>query len=122
MTVNYGYTAKISANIQTEYGCFLYRDDAGTGRWEVHIPYENPTSKLCKYYRDYLTIGKPYAATYSDANVYYPFAIKLTSAAKDKLDKLTNSDNETKRVDALYTNYANWVKSNGSNYTDWYNE
>lgn len=122
VTVNYGYAAMVSANIQTEFGCFLYRDDAGKGRWEIHIPYENPTSKLCKYYRDYLIAEKPYAATYSDANVYYPFAIKLTSAAKDKLDKLMNADNETKRIDALYTNYANWTKSNGSNYSDWYNE
>src|SRR5574344_1160330 len=122
VTVNYGYAAKVSANVQTEYGCFIYRDDAGIGRWEVHIPYENPTSKLCKHYRDYLTADKPYAAIYSDANIYYPFAIKLTSAAKDKLDKLINADNETKRIDGLYTNYANWAKSNGINYTDWYNE
>lgn len=121
VTVSYDYSAKKSAGLQTTYGCFLYRDDA-KGRWEMHIPYEEPTSQLCDYYKAYLVTDKPYAATTSDNDTYFPFAIKLTSAAQSKLTKLTDSDNETKRIDALYTNYSNWMKSKGESYTDWYNE
>jgi LruC domain-containing protein len=123
VTVDYGYAAGKSANKQTSYGCFLYRDDAGDkGRWEMHIPYEEPTSLLSEYYKAYLVSGKPYAAVTKDNNVFFPFAIKLAAAAKDKLTKLTNSGNETKRIDALYTNYSNWAKSEGKDNTNWYNE
>ena len=116
ITIKHDYNDKL--RIITTYGCFLYRDDA-QGRWEVHIPNESPTSKLCDYYRNFLT-SKPYAAMMQDANVFYPFAIKLTGATESNISKLLEAGNETKRVDALYSGYKAWFESGGATNTDWY--
>jgi LruC domain-containing protein len=117
ITVKHSYDDKLRA--VTTYGCFLYRDDSGKGRWEVHIPNESPTSKLSDYYRNFITT-KPYAALMKDDNVFYPFAIKLTGATESNITKLLDAGNETKRIDALYSGYKTWFTSGGADNTDWY--
>lgn len=119
VTINHHYQDGVTT--QTKSGCFLYRDDNSTkGHWEVHIPYEAPTSKLSDYYRNYIVTDKPYAATANDNSVFYPFAIKLTGVNASGIAKLLDANNESKRIDAIYSDYSNWYKSGGTSYTGWY--
>jgi LruC domain-containing protein len=118
VVIKHDYLSQVST--PTAYGCFLYRDDEGKGRWEVHIPYEKPTSNLSTYYSKFLTTDKEYAALSSENSVYYPFAIKLKGATMSNLSGLLNASNESKRIDYIYPNYSKWAKSEGKEYTDWY--
>lgn len=118
ITIKHDYSAQVLQ--QTTTGCFLWRDDSSNGRWEVHIPYESPTSKLSAYYTAKLISGKPYAAVTNTDNVFYPFAICLTGANANNISKLINAGNESKRIDDLYSGYAAWMKSNGMTNSDWY--
>lgn len=118
ITISHDYSAQILA--QTKQGCFLWRDNNTNGRWEVHIPYELPTSLLSEYYRAKLVSDKPYAALTNNNSVFYPFGICLTGANANNISKLLDASNESKRIDVVYTGYATWVKSNGTTNTDWY--
>lgn len=116
VTIKHKYADMLTTT--TDYGCFLYRDDT-EGRWEVHIPGESPTSKLSSYFQAFLTT-LPYAALKQDANVFYPFAIKLTGATEANISKLLEAGNETHRIDELYSGYKSWFTSGGKSDTDWY--
>lgn len=104
--------------------------------YEIHIPLEAPTNDMpSTLWSKHADASRP--ATYradgrgefyiraNNMNNYlygpwYPFAIKLAGATVNDLKPLLNPDNETVPISKLYPNYENWVKSNGTSYTDWY--
>lgn len=104
--------------------------------YEIHIPLEAPTndmpstlwSKNADASRPATDRADGRGEFYIRANnmnnylygPWYPFAIKLAGATVNDLKPLLNPDNETVPISKLYPNYENWVKSNGTSYTDWY--
>lgn len=104
---------------------FLYRDEIKDGkesRWEVHIPYEAPTSKMDKSY-----FGKGSDASNVNAKRYYvssedyPFAFYMANARIDYFtDNILKRDNESKPIDTFFPEFIEWSKSKGKKNADWY--
>ena len=111
----------------------------GTNKpYEVHIPLEAPTNDMVKtLWSKPGTADASLPATvesngkgcfYVRANninnylygPWYPFAIKLSGATVTDLKALLDSNNECTPISTLYPHYEDWVKSNGTDYTDWY--
>lgn len=89
--------------------------------WEVHIPYEAPTSTI-----DMTLFGTQDDMTnVSTGNWYtrageYPFAFFLSGATHNDISPLLDRQNESTPIDQLYSKFASWVESNGNNNKDWY--
>lgn len=104
---------------------FIYRASEANPdkRWEVHLPKENPTSKM-----DNDFFGKEADASKPDEKIYYvregnyPFAIFLSGADEEDVAELLERSNETVPIDQLYNGYAGWVTSQGSSNKDWYKQ
>lgn len=104
---------------------FIYRASEANPdkRWEVHLPKENPTSKM-----DMAFFGQGNDASAVERGIYYvregnyPFAIFLSGANEKDVAKLLERSNETVPIDQLYNGYAGWVTSQGSSNKDWYKQ
>ena len=84
---------------------------------EVHLPYYSPTNRvdlsLFNTGHDRSDVAnKVYYV--SGEKVLYPFALHLSG-----VDTFINLG-EKQRINETYPNYDNWVKSNGTEYRDWY--
>ncbi|ADV42779.1 LruC domain-containing protein [Bacteroides helcogenes] len=115
------YNTPIHTDNVSKANVFIYRNETSGKRWEMHLPQEAPTSKVNM---DYFSISDDCSAP--SKNIYYvrkgnyPFAIFLAGATEADLAKLLDTRNETTHIDVLYDGYNDWVKSNGTNNTDWY--
>ena len=99
---------------------FIYRDEAD-GRWEVHLPYDKPTSKVnASLFNTANDASSPASGRYYVRDGNYPFAIFLAGATETNVSKLLDKDNERKPIDLLFPNYAKWVNSKGGDNIDWY--
>ena len=99
---------------------FIYRDEDG-GRWEVHLPYDKPTSKVNKALFDTDDdASDPASGRYYVRDGNYPFAIFLAGATEADLSKLLDNTNERRPIDQLYPKYTKWVDSKGGSNMDWY--
>ena len=99
---------------------FIYRDEAN-GRWEVHLPYDKPTSKVnASLFNTANDASSPASGRYYVRDGNYPFAIFLAGATETNVSKLLDKDNERKPIDLLFPNYAKWVNSKGGDNIDWY--
>ena len=100
---------------------FIYRTE-GTGRWEVHIPFEAPTSKMItSYFGTMDDKSVPSEGKYFVRSGNYPFAFYLEGANLDNFKKtLLLRSNESVKIDELYPSFLPWVLSNGTEHADWY--
>ena len=100
---------------------FIYRTE-GTGRWEVHIPFEAPTSKMItSYFGTMDDKSVPSEGKYFVRSGNYPFAFYLEGANLDNFkETLLLRSNESVKIDELYPSFLPWVLSNGTEHADWY--
>ncbi len=92
----------------------MVHENLGSNRCEVHLVNYKPTEKVNM---DLFHTGKdlslPSSGVYYVASENYPFAIQLVDAEEF-------STTEKESVDITYPDFIKWVKSNGSEYKDWY--
>ena len=92
----------------------MVHENLGNNRCEVHLVNYKPTEKadmsLLHTGKD---LSSPNSGVYYVAAENYPFAIQLVDAEDF-------STTETESVDITYSDFIKWVKSNGSEYKDWY--
>lgn len=125
----YRITAKYDAPIaEKQAGTikpFIYRTDrdgltAGK-RWEVHIPYEKPTSLAeMSFFGTNDDKSIPEKGIYYVRAENYPFAFFLSGATDADVARLLDLSNEKSPIDKVYPAYAGWAASNGKENTDWY--
>lgn len=119
ITVNYSSPVQKESEIQP----FIFKNEEGGKRWEVHLPKEKPTSKaVTSYFGTYDDASKPAQNIYYVREGSYPFAIYLSGADVEDLQKSLQKENERIPIDQLYSGYKNWVESNGTQNKDWYKQ
>ena len=99
---------------------FIWRDEDGR-RWEVHIPYEEPSPLMDKNYfgteADCSDLSK---GRYYVRSGNYPFAFYLDGGKAEYLQDILNRENESMPIDTFFPKFIGWSTSNGENNKDWY--
>lgn len=125
----YKITAKYSSPVdESQAGSvkpFIYRTNRSGvsegNRWEVHLPYEAPTSKIeASFFGQGDDRSIPRKGIYYVRADSYPFAFFLAGANESDIAPLLDLKNEKTPIDQLYPGYIGWVTSNGKENTDWY--
>lgn len=117
LTVN--YTSPILK--QSEVQPFIFKNEEGGKRWEVHIAREKPTSKMnTSHFGEGDDASVPEKDLYYVRNGLYPFSIFLSGASEKDLSKMLEDINEKVAIDKLYSGYKGWVETNGKDNQDWY--
>lgn len=100
---------------------FIYRTE-GNKRWEVHLPYEAPSSKMeTNYFGTMDDCSVPEEGKYFVRKGDYPFAFCLTGVSIDSFQEtLLLRENEKKKINELYPEFLEWSTSKGAKYPDWY--
>ena len=101
---------------------FIYRNEADSKRWEVHIAKEAPTAKMNMSYfgteDDKSDLSKK---LYYVGSSNYPFAFKLAGVGIDAFkNTILKRTNESKAIDVFFPDFLEWSKSNGAKKKDWY--
>lgn len=101
---------------------FIYRNEADSKRWEVHIAKEAPTAKMNMSYfgteDDKSDLSKK---LYYVGSSNYPFAFKLAGVGIDAFkNTILKRANESKAIDVFFPDFLEWSKSNGAKKKDWY--
>lgn len=92
----------------------MVHENLGNNRCEVHLVNYKPTEKAdMSLFHTGKDLSSPNSGVYYVAAENYPFAIQLVDAEDF-------STTETESVDITYSYFIKWVKSNGSEYKDWY--
>lgn len=92
----------------------MVHENLGNNRCEVHLVNYKPTEKAdMSLFHIGKDLSSPNSGVYYVAAENYPFAIQLVDAEDF-------STTETESVDITYPDFIKWVKSNGSEYKDWY--
>ena len=92
----------------------MVHENLGNNRCEVHLVNYKPTEKAdMSLFHTGKDLSSPNSGVYYVAAGNYPFAIQLVDAEDF-------STTETESVDITYSDFIKWVKSNGSEYKDWY--
>ena len=92
----------------------MVHENLGNNRCEVHLVNYRPTEKAdMSLFHTGKDLSSPNSGVYYVAAENYPFAIQLVDAEDF-------STTETESVDITYSDFIKWVKSNGSEYKDWY--
>lgn len=92
----------------------MVHENLGNNRCEVHPVNYKPTEKAdMSLFHTGKDLSSPNSGVYYVAAENYPFAIQLVDAEDF-------STTETESVDITYPDFIKWVKSNGSEYKDWY--
>jgi len=118
--VNYskGQTTNSLASVQP----FIYREEANDMTWEVHIPFEAPTSKMVLGYfgtKDDASI--PEEGKYFVRDSDYPFAFFLYGANIENFkNTILKRENESKKIDEIYPGFLKWSTTQGAEDADWY--
>ena len=121
--IEFEYKDGITEKQKTKVKPFIYRNE-GNGRWEVHIPYEAPTSKMIMSYfgkegSDDLSV--PGEGKYYLNATDYPFAFFLSSVTIEPFkNTILVRDNESKRIDKYFPGFIGWSTSKGADNKDWY--
>ena len=96
------------------YPFIMVHENLGNNRCEVHLVNYKPTEKAdMSLFHTGKDLSSPNSGVYYVAAENYPFAIQLVDAEDF-------STTETESVDITYSDFIKWVKSNGSEYKDWY--
>ncbi len=119
--IEFEYSDGITESQKSTVKPFIYRNKDG-GRWEVHIPFEAPTSKMITSLfgtKDDKSVPNENKFYVSDSN--YPFAFFLSGTTIEPFkNTILLRDNETKPIDELYPKFREWSTSKGSKNSDWY--
>ena len=119
--IEFEYSGGITNNQKSTVKPFIYRNEDG-GRWEVHIPFEAPTSKMITSYfgtEDDKSVPSENKFYVREGN--YPFAFFLSGTTIEPFkNTILLRDNEKKPIDELYPKFREWSTSKGSKNTDWY--
>lgn len=92
----------------------MVHENLGNNRCKVHLVNYKPTEKAdMSLFHTGKDLSSPNSGVYYVAAENYPFAIQLVDAEDF-------STTETESVDITYSDFIKWVKSNGSEYKDWY--
>jgi LruC domain-containing protein len=118
LNYNDGITVGNTASVQP----FIYRNDTDNKRWEVHIPYEAPTSRMnYLYFGMYDDCSNPDAGLYYVRDSDYPFAFFLSGVT---VANFTNTillrENEQMPISDIYPQFLQWSISKGTQNKDWY--
>lgn len=101
---------------------FIYRKE-GSKYWEVHLPLNEPTSRVQSKYFGTLADRSDWN---NKKNFYtrsgdYPFAFCLEGVSIEQFEQtILNPDNESKPIDTFFPGFLEWSRSNGSKNADWY--
>ena len=119
--IEFEYSNGITNNQKSTVKPFIYRNE-GDGRWEVHIPFEAPTSKMItSYFRTEDDLSDPSNGIYYVREGYYPFAFFLSGTTIEPFkNTILLRDNEKKPINELYRDFLEWSTSNGSKKSGWY--
>lgn len=119
ITINYNqYITK-----QSEIQPFIFKNEEGGKRWEVHIAKEKPTSKMnTSHFGEGQDASVPEKGIYYVREGLYPFAIFLSGANEKDLSKILDAENERVAIDQLYSGYKVWAESGGTKNQDWYKQ
>ena len=108
---------------QSDVNVFIYRKE-GSGRWEVHIPFEAPTDKMIdSYWGDGDDLSVPEEGNYYVSDSDYPFAFFLSGVTIDSFkNTILLRSNESKRIDneEMYPGFIEWSVSKGRRNKSWY--
>lgn len=102
---------------------FIFRNEEGDKRWEVHIPFEAPTAKMnTAYFGTGDDRSVPAEGKYFVRDSDYPFAFCLSGVTIDKFVDtiLKYPDNEKAPISQLYPEFLKWSTSKGTENQDWY--
>ena len=107
---------------------FLYRKQKNGKQWELHLPWEPPTSKA-----DLSLLGtvddksdptvkkKNGQKMYYVGDSLYPFAFYMDGVSIDQfLGTILQRANESKPIDTFFPGFVQWSLSEGVDNTDWY--
>lgn len=95
------------------YNPFILVHDGAAPRTEVHLVNYNPTGKADKSLFHTEDDLSDMSSKYYVASGSYPFAIHLKDAEKF-------STPETRPINESFPHFMDWVKSNGTEYPNWY--
>lgn len=116
------YSSPVSAFNLVKPEPFIFRDKEDDLRWEVHIPYEAPTSKMdTRAFHTFqdasdLENGKWYVCRGD-----YPFAFYLDNIRIDSFkDNILDPKNESLPIDVFFPGFIDWSTSHGAMHSDWY--
>ena len=115
VTTTFGTPQIESAAMLPPYNPFININALNERGKELHLPNYVPTKRA-----DSSHFGKGNDLTDESQQMYYiskdnmPYAIHLPNI------KDFDCSNEGIRIDEIYPNFTNWVKSNGNENTDWY--
>ena len=102
---------------------FIYRNE-GNERWEVHIPFEKPTSKMIMSYfgkENTNDFSVPAEGKYYVTEGNYPFAFFLSGVTVEPFKStLLVRDNESLPINNLYSGFLEWSVSKGKRQKYWY--
>ena len=112
--IEFEYSGGITESQKSTVKPFIYRNE-GDGRWEVHIPFEAPTSKMItSYFGTEDDLSDPSKGIYYVREGNYPFAFFLSGTTIEPFkNTILLRDNEKKPIDELYPKFREWSTSKG---------
>ena len=101
---------------------FIFRNEEGDKRWEVHIPFEAPTAKMnTSYFGTMDDRSIPEENKYFVRDGDYPFAFCLAGVTIDSFkDTILKRKHEKAPISELYPKFLLWSTSKGEQNQDWY--
>ena len=121
--IEFEYDDGITEAEISDVNVFIYRKE-GSGRWEVHIPFEAPTDKMIdSYWGDGDDLSVPEEGKYYVSDSDYPFAFFLSGVTIDSFkNTILLRSNESKRIDneEMYPGFIEWSVSKGRRNKSWY--
>jgi LruC domain-containing protein len=103
---------------------FIYRNEGNGGRWEVHIPFEEPTNKInMSYFRAKGSDDRsdPNNGIYYVREGNYPFAFFLSGVTVEPfMSTILERTNESIKIDEMYLEFLLWSTTKGEEGKDWY--
>lgn len=119
--IEFEYSTGITIGQESTVKPFIYRNEDG-GRWEVHVPFEAPTSKMISsYFGTGDDLSVPAENKYFIREGNYPFAFFLSGVTIEPFkNTILVRDNEKKPINELYPGFLGWSTSNGSKNKNWY--
>ena len=123
--IEFEYSDWIKENQKTKViKPFIYRTEGDGRRWEVHVPFEAPTSKMnTSYFGTVDDLSVPSEGKYyiGDGKSIYPFAYFLSGVTVEKFkNTILLRENEKTPISTLYPKFLGWSTSKGSKNKDWY--
>lgn len=119
--IEFEYEDGITEKQKSTVKPFIYRNES-VGRWEVHIPFEAPTSKMItSYFGTGDDLSVPAEGKYYVRDGNYPFAFFLSGVTIEPFkNTILLRANESKPINDLYPKFLKWSTSKGKENKDWY--